>query len=235
MTNPGDTEPLILVVDDDQRLRTLIKRFLTDQGFRVTVAADAAEARTLMASLVIDAVVLDVMMPGESGLDLLVWIKAELGIPVILLTARGEAADRIGGLERGADDYLAKPFEPRELVLRLLNLTRRPRPAPAPSGPRKTALIRFGDLVFDHERNLLIRNAETIHLTQSESQLLAAFCQRPGAVLTRQDLHDLGIPLGQGRLIDVQVTRLRRKIEPDPHYPRYLQTVRGRGYVFRPD
>jgi len=220
----------LLVVDDDERLCNLLQRYLTGEGFRVTTARDAAEARTKLASVAFDLIVLDVMMPGETGLDFTRDWRLRSGLPILMLTAMGEVDDRISGLESGADDYLAKPFEPKELLLRIRTILKRA------SATRPQRRVSFGDCLFDAERQLLVRSGKNVRLTQAETALLAAFAARPGAVLSREDLVGiLGIAQGQGRTIDVQVTRLRRKIEPDPRFPRYLQTVRGKGYVFQPD
>ncbi|WP_144184363.1 response regulator [Elioraea rosea] len=223
----------LLVVDDDQRLRDLLRRFLEREGFRVTAAADAAEARHLLKLMAFDLIVLDVMMPGESGLDLAEAVRRERDVPVVLLTARGTPEDRIAGFERGADDYLPKPFEPRELSLRIRTILRR-LAAPAAQAP-SAGPVRLGEATFDPARGLLVRNGEPVRLTSGEAALLGALASRAGETLTREDL---AAALGQEdageRAIDVQVTRLRRKIEPDPREPAFLQTVRGRGYVLRP-
>lgn len=215
-----DEAPHILIVDDDQRIRGLLQRFLRAQTFRVSAAQDAAEARRMLESLVFDAVVLDIMMPGEDGLSLLRGIKGDHAVPVILLTARAEPGERITGLELGADDYLTKPFEPRELALRLVNLLKR-----RPDNGRK---VRFGAFVFDTKREELTQNGSSVRLTDREKRLLRMLAARPGATVPRHQLvadEDLG-----DRAIDVQINRLRRKLEEDPADPRYLQTVRGQGY-----
>ena len=229
-------KPHLLVVDDDARLRELLRRFLSENGFRVTLAADAAEARRQMASLVFDLIVLDVMMPGETGFELTRYLREteESDIAILLLTAMGEVDDRITGLECGADDYLTKPFEPRELLLRIRTILKRLAPAPLPPG-KLAREIRLGDQRFDPVRQVLIKGDEITRLTQAEAALLVVFAENPGKTLTREDLFDAGIAPGQGRTIDVQITRLRRKIEADPKFPRYLQTVRGKGYVLQPD
>ncbi|TQF78116.1 response regulator transcription factor [Elioraea sp. Yellowstone] len=223
--------PHILVVDDDTRLRELLRRYLVGEGFRVTTAADAAEARQRLAGIAFDLIVLDVMMPGESGLELTEALRRTHDIPIVLLTARGAPEDRIAGFEHGADDYLAKPFEPRELLLRIRTILRRTAPTPGTAEGKVT----LGEAVFDPERGTLTRGQETVRLTGGEAALLAALARRPGEVLTREEI---AAALGQEdageRAIDVQVTRLRRKIEPDPREPTFLQTVRGRGYVLRP-
>jgi two-component system phosphate regulon response regulator OmpR len=227
--NAADT-PHFLVVDDDERLRGLLQRYLSTNGFRITVAADAAEARRLLKSIAFDGVILDVMMPGESGLDLAADLRAQSDVPILMLTARGEAQDRIEGLERGVDDYLPKPFEPRELMLRLSALVRRARNAQPP--PHRE--IRMGPCVFDPERGELTRAGKRVKLTSSEVQMLKLFAANAGRSFSRANLCTrLNIQLE--RSVDVQVTRLRRKIEEDPKLPLYIQTVRGVGYVLVPD
>jgi two-component system phosphate regulon response regulator OmpR len=226
-------DALVLVVDDDVRLRTLLSRFLSENGFRVTTADHARDARDKMRIFQPDLMVLDVMMPGETGLSLVESLRAERSdLPVLLLTARGAPEDRIRGFESGADDYLPKPFEPRELLLRLRALMRRTAPAAAlpARGP-----VQLGDMTFDPDRGELRGPEGVMHLTGGEAGLLAALARRPNEPLSREELAEL---LGTGeageRAIDVHVTRLRRKIEADPREPRFLQTVRGRGYVVRP-
>jgi two-component system phosphate regulon response regulator OmpR len=223
--------PHLLVVDDDERLRQLLQRYLAGAGFRVTGAADTAEARTKLANLAFDLIVLDLMLPGETGIEFTRDWRRTSTIPILMLTARNEVDDRINGLESGVDDYLAKPFEPKELLLRIRTILKRSQIAqPAPQRG-----IRLGDCLFEPNRQRLERNGKPVRLTQAETALLAVFAAQPGVTLTRDDLAELGIAQGQGRTIDVQVTRLRRKIEPDPRFPRYLQTVRGKGYVLQPD
>jgi two-component system phosphate regulon response regulator OmpR len=223
-------DPHLLVVDDDERLRGLLHRYLTSNGYRVTAAADAADARALMKSMAFDLLVLDVMMPGESGMDLTKSLRNHSQVPILMLTARGEAEDRIAGLEVGADDYLPKPFEPRELLLRVGALLRRA----APPARSAHAEVRMGDAVYDPERGQLRRKGKPVHLTSSEAALLQLFAANAGRSFSRSDLCTrLGVTLE--RSIDVQVTRLRRKIEEDPKLPLYLQTVRGVGYVLVPD
>lgn len=227
--------PHVLVVDDDARLRTLLSRYLSENGFRVSTATHAAEARDKMRFLAPDALVLDVMMPGESGLALTSALRAESGtVPILLLTARGAPEDRIAGFESGADDYLGKPFEPRELVLRLRAMLRRGAHAVA-AADALAVPVRLGRLEFDLERTELRGTSGTVHLTGSESSLLALLAARPGQVFSREDIAaTLGMDDSGERAIDVQVTRLRRKIEVDPREPRFLHTVRGRGYVLKP-
>lgn len=227
-------EAHVLVVDDDARLRALLSRYLAEQGFRVTTAAHAAEARDKLRVVQPDLLVLDVMMAGESGLDLTAALRSERSdVPILLLTARGAPEDRIAGFESGADDYLGKPFEPYELVLRLRAMLRRtaPPPPPEPAGP-----LRLGALTFDVGRAELIDgDGAVVHLTGGESALLHALACKPGEVLSRENIVDtLQMDEAGERAIDVQVTRLRRKIEADPREPRFLHTVRGRGYVLKP-
>ena len=223
-------QPHLLVVDDDARLRDLLQRYLSGNGFRVTAAADTLEARALMKSLTFDALVLDVMLPGESGFDFATALRAESEIPILMLTARGEAEDRITGLETGADDYLTKPFEPRELMLRLGALMRRARARH--EAPHRQ--VRLGECIFDLERAELKRAGKHVRLTTSEAQLLKLFASNAGRPFSRAALcKRLNIALE--RSVDVQVTRLRRKIEEDPKLPLYIQTVRGVGYVLVPD
>ena len=228
----SDDLPHILVVDDDTRLRGLLQKFLSDNGFRVSTASDAADARGRLAGLDFDLIVLDVMMPGESGLDFAAHLRAAANaVPILMLTAMGEPEHRIAGLEKGADDYLAKPFEPRELLLRIRSILRR---APQPEAD-VAAAVHLGDATYDRERERLSRKGRDVRLTSIEAALLNALSAPPGNVLSREELIERIGASGGGRAIDVQVTRLRRKIEPDPRFPRYLQTVRGRGYVLRPD
>jgi two-component system phosphate regulon response regulator OmpR len=222
------SEPHLLVVDDDARLRELLRRYLSDSGFRVTTAAGAADARSKLASFAFDLIVLDVMMPGENGIDLTRALHRERSSPIMLLTAMAEPEDRVHGLEQGADDYLAKPFEPRELVLRIRNLLQR-----RPTKDTEPGEIRFGGYRFDVTRGELYRGSDLVHLTAAEAGLLSLLIQRAGHAVSREEL-SLSLS-GNVRNVDVQMTRLRRKIERDPRYPRYLQTVRGTGYLLKPD
>ena len=228
----------ILVVDDDARLRTLLSRYLADQGFRVTTAENAADARTKLRSVSPDLLVLDIMMPGENGLALTEALRRDQGpgnqftLPVLLLTARGAPEDRIAGFEAGADDYLGKPFEPLELVLRIRAMLRRVAHGQpeAPIGP-----VQLGVVEFDPERGELRGPETTTRLTGGEAALLAALARKPNEVLSREEIATaLSMDEAGERAIDVQVTRLRRKIEVDPREPRFLHTVRGRGYVLKP-
>ena len=225
-----EDEPHLLVVDDDARIRRLLSQYLMTSGFRVTTAGDAAEARQKLESLAFDLLVLDVMMPGEGGLELTQDLKRTSPVPILLLTAMAEPEDRIAGLERGADDYLAKPFEPRELVLRIRNILQR---APALREERRE--VRLGACRFDLVRSELFRGAELVHLTAAETALLAVLAAKAGEPVTREALSEEAQFSGNVRTVDVQMTRLRRKIEKDAKFPRYLQTVRGTGYVFKPD
>ena len=234
-----DGKPDVLVVDDDRRLRDLLQRYLSGQGFRVTLARDAADARAKLAGLSFDLIILDVMMPGESGLDLTSSLRADSDMPILLLTARGDPADRIEGLRSGADDYLAKPFEPEELLLRMQAILRRGR-SEAPDLPVQSpadTVLHLGGCVFDLERQVLERSGELVPLTSAEAALLSALAARPGEAISREDLAEGhgGNAGSSARSVDVHVTRIRRKIETNPRYPRYLQTVRGKGYVLRPD
>jgi two-component system phosphate regulon response regulator OmpR len=226
-----DESAHILVIDDDSRLRDLLQQYLVESGFRVSTAPSAADARKAMANIAFDLLVLDLMMPGETGLQFASTLRASDAVPILMLTAMGEAESRIQGLEAGADDYLAKPFEPRELILRINSILRRvPRTAePAPT------TARLGDVMFDLGRDELSRDGLPIALTSGEQRLLHVLAERPGTVFSREDLAKILTPGGGERAIDVQVTRLRRKIELDPKVPRYLQTVRGQGYILRPD
>ncbi|MCQ8279389.1 response regulator [Acetobacteraceae bacterium KSS8] len=223
----------ILVVDDDSRLRGLLQRYLAQEGFRVSVAASAADARRLLGAMQPDLMVLDVTMPGETGLQLTSALRKDgHKMPILLLTARGEPEDRIAGLEAGSDDYLGKPFEPRELLLRLRALLRRVGP-PAPT--ENTRPLRLGALEFDPVRGLLEGERGTVHMTGGETALLCVLARRPNEVMSREMIaRVLEMDEAGERAIDVQVTRLRRRIETDPREPRFLQTVRGRGYVLRP-
>ena len=223
------TAPHILVVDDDTRIRELLKRFLMENGYMVTIAKDAAQARQFLEGLSFDLLVLDVMMPGESGLDLAQSLRDSSNVPILMLTARGEAEDRIAGLERGVDDYLPKPFEPRELLLRIGSIMRRAR-----SEIEERTTIRMGPCQFDIERGELSRDNDPIRLTNSEVALLQVLASSPGATFSRMDLSEQ-TGTGLERSIDVQITRLRKKIETNPKIPRYLQTVRGKGYMLVPD
>ncbi|MGQ0585354.1 MAG: response regulator [Reyranella sp.] len=222
-------KPHILVVDDDTRLRELLKSFLSRNGFRVSTAGHAAEARQRLQALDFDLIVLDVMMPGETGLDFATQLRRTDNVPILMLTAMGDTKDRIAGLETGVDDYLGKPFEPRELLLRIQSVLRRGRPGDAPSAePQRLAT--FGPMQFDAELGELTQKGKRVPLTDAEVALLRAFASRLGEALSRETLCKMVGSAVNERAIDVQVTRLRRKIEPDPSFPRYLRTVRGQGY-----
>ena len=220
-----DTAAHLLVIADDSRIRTLLARYLGGHGFRVTSAADAADARRRLSGLAFDLLIVDVMMPGESGLELTRSLRETMNVPILMLTARAEIENRILGLEYGADDYLAKPFEPRELLLRINNILKR-------GGKSATPLIEqvtFGPFTFNRERLDLRRGNEPVHLTDRERQIMAIFAAAPGETVARGDLVSGDGPAGE-RAVDVQINRLRRKIESDPANPLYLQTVRGIGY-----
>ena len=229
-TAAGNEAAHILVVDDDRRLRELLSRYLSENGFRVTTAEHAAAARARLGGLDFDLLIVDVMMPGETGLELTRSLRAESEVPILMLTAMGESADRIAGLEHGADDYLPKPFEPRELVLRIQRILARSRDRQTTGGT-----VNFGDCIFDITREQLTRGGQTVHLTTTETNLLRTLAQHAGEVLSREELSRISGEAGSDRAIDVQVTRLRRKVERDPRLPQYLCTVRGRGYVLRTD
>lgn len=226
----------VLVVDDDARIRTLLQKFLVRNGFWVSTARDAAHARNLLEGLDFDLLVLDVMMPGEDGLALTASLRERMTTPILLLTARADASDRIEGLEAGADDYLAKPFEPRELLLRMTAILRRVPKPPARSEPPRT--MQLGAVRYDLTRGELWRGRDLVRLTATEAMLMRIFATRAHEPVSRTELvEDLGggDAQAQERAVDVQITRLRRKIETDPKAPRYLQTVRGAGYMLAPD
>ncbi|AIL13200.1 chemotaxis protein CheY [Candidatus Paracaedimonas acanthamoebae] len=221
----------LLVIDDDRRLRELLQKYLEENGYQVLVAASAQEARQQLIQE-LRLIVLDLMMPEESGLEFLKWLRHDMKneIPVLMLTAMGEVDHRIEGLEAGADDYLAKPFEPRELLLRIRNLLQRKSKLIFPG-----SAIRLGSLTYDPIRAILKCGDELIHLTSLEVTLMNIFSQQPGVPISREKLAELsGVSLSP-RTVDVQITRLRKKIEKDPKQPLYLHTVRHQGYVLRPD
>jgi two-component system phosphate regulon response regulator OmpR len=218
-------EAHVLVVDDDARLRTLLSRYLSDNGFRVTTADTAEDARSKLRFLQPDALVLDVMMPGESGFDLARSLRADSGVPIIMLTARSEAESRIEGLQIGADDYVAKPFEPRELVLRIANILKRAAPVAAPA----VESVAFGPDVYHLARGELRDGENVIHLTDRERDMLRILAAAPGETVPRGALTG-GDGNTNERAVDVQINRLRRKIERDPANPLFLQAVRGIGY-----
>jgi two-component system phosphate regulon response regulator OmpR len=222
-----DHAPHVLVVDDDRRLRQLLARFLGEHGYRVTTAASAAEARAKGEALVFDAIVLDVMMPGETGFDYARRLRTQSQVPILMLTARTGSEDRVAGLEIGADDYLGKPFEPRELVLRLGNILRRSAASDA-APPAQPDAIRFGPFTFRFDRGELRRDDEVIRITEREREILSILGHRAAANVAREEL--AGGDGSNERTVDVQINRLRRKIEADPANPVWLQTVRGVGY-----
>ena len=215
----------ILIIDDDSRIRELLSRYLTEQGFRVTTAAEAQEARRKLEGLSFDLLIVDVMMPGESGTDLTRSIRDELDVPVLMLTALGETEARIRGLEAGADDYLSKPFDPRELVLRVNSILKRVQPIIAPS----VELLSFGPYTFSILSRELKRGGEAVKLTERERDIMVMFANNVGEVVPRLDLVGDDATANE-RTVDVQINRLRRKIENDPANPTWLQTVRGIGY-----
>ncbi|WP_306117815.1 MULTISPECIES: response regulator transcription factor [unclassified Roseitalea] len=221
-----DHAPHILIVDDDTRIRQLLTQYLSKNGYRVTAAQDAADARRKMDGLEFDLLVLDVMMPGEDGVSLARAMRAQdRDVPILMLTARSETEQRIEGLGAGADDYLPKPFDPRELLLRVGNIVRRR----IPDDPAPISQLVFGPYIFVLARRELKKNGEAIRLTDRERDIMARFALKPGETIARHELADAGAEIGE-RTIDVQINRLRRKLESDPANPRYLQTVRGIGY-----
>ncbi|MDY8108993.1 response regulator [Fulvimarina sp. 2208YS6-2-32] len=227
---PDDAAPHILIVDDDRRIRSLLSRFLSEKRFRVSTAQDAGEARRILSGLDFDVLIVDVMMPGENGIDLVRSLRETRDCPILMLTARAEIDSRIEGLEAGVDDYLAKPFDPRELLLRLNNILKRgTNPAPAP-----IETVCFGPFAFNLPRRELKRGGELIRLTDREQDIMAQFAAKPGETVQRLALVGEDNEIGE-RTIDVQINRLRRKIEPDPGNPLWLQTVRGVGYRLNVD
>ena len=231
-----DMDAHLLIVDDDERIRTLLQKFLMRNGFLVTAARDAAHARRILSGLDFDLIVLDVMMPGEDGLALTASLRETMQTPILLLTAKGETGNRIEGLEAGADDYLSKPFEPKELLLRINAILRRmPDTFADDSAPK---VLSLGSIRYDMERGEMWQGDDLVRLTATEIQLMKIFSAQPGEPLSRAKLvEELGRDRGQAqeRAVDVQITRLRRKIEENPKQPRYLQTVRGAGYMLAPD
>lgn len=231
----ADIEIHLLIVDDDERIRGLLQKFLIRSGFLVTTARDAAHARRLLSGLEFDMIILDVMMPGEDGISLTRDLRAKLSTPVLLLTAKGETSDRIAGLEAGADDYLAKPFEPKELLLRINAILRR---TPVPVAVKLPKVLHFGPVRYDVDRGEMWRGDALVRLTATEAALMRILAAAAGDAVSRSHLVD---ELGRGgehtqeRAVDVQITRLRRKFEVDPKMPRYLQTVRGTGYMLAPE
>ncbi len=232
----SDLDAHLLIVDDDERIRDLLKKFLMRNGFLVTAARDAEHARRVLSGLDFDMIIMDVMMPGEDGVSLTRALRETHETPILLLTAKGETEHRIAGLEAGADDYLPKPFEPKELLLRINAILRR-----MPETPAEDTIpnvLHLGPIRYDIERGEMWRGDDIVRLTATESQLMKIFSSCPGEPVSRNKLvEDLGRDRGQAqeRAVDVQITRLRRKIEEDPKQPRYLQTVRGAGYMLSPD
>jgi two-component system phosphate regulon response regulator OmpR len=222
--NLADDAAHVLVVDDDARIRDLLGGYLRQNGYRVTLAEDGAAARAQMEGLAFDCIVLDVMMPGESGFDIAERLRKSSDVPILMLTARSEPEHRVRGLELGVDDYMPKPFEPRELLLRLQNILRRASPK------TKAGEVRFGPFTFDLRRNELKRGEEPIRLTDKEREVLREFALSGGEPVSRETLARLG-EYDNERAVDVQINRLRQKIETDPANPAYLHTVRGKGYV----
>jgi len=232
----SDFDSHLLIVDDDERIRSLLQKFLMRHGFLVTAARDAAHARRILSGLDFDLIVLDVMMPGEDGIAFTRALREENTVPVLLLTAKGDTNNRIEGLEAGADDYLSKPFEPKELLLRINAILRRvPETLIDEAAPK---VLMLGPIRYDLERGEMWQGEELVRLTGTEMQLMKIFSASCNEAISRAKLvEELGRDRGQAqeRAVDVQITRLRRKIESDPKQPRYLQTVRGAGYMLAPD
>jgi len=232
----SNSEAHLLIVDDDERIRGLLQKFLIRNGFFVSAARDAEHARRILTGLEFDLIVLDIMMPGEDGISFTKSLRNDITTPILLLSAKGEPEERIVGLEAGADDYLAKPFEPKELLLRINAILRRvPQVVDENTVPN---VLYLGPIRYDVERGEMWRGEDMVRLTATESQLMKIFSATPAEPVTRNDLVEkLGRDKGQAqeRAVDVQITRLRRKIESDPKQPRYLQTVRGAGYMLAPD
>lgn len=226
-------KPHILIVDDDERLRALLKKFLREQDFQVSTAPDSATAREILKFFIFDLMILDVMMPSETGFEFIQKLRNQSqrwqALPILFLTAMGEVDHRVEGLSYGADDYLAKPFDPRELMLRIQSILKRSKPIEG------SAKIKMGEIEYDFENNHLSNKGQPIPLTTVESNLLKILAHHPGRPLSREELVELYGEEMNPRTIDVQMTRLRRKIEDDPKIPRYLQTVRGKGYVLMAD
>jgi two-component system, OmpR family, phosphate regulon response regulator OmpR len=225
----GETGRHILVVDDDSRLRRLLQRYLSEHGYHVITAADANEAKASLKNFAFDLMVLDVMLPGQNGISLTSELRGQVDMPILLLTALGESDDRVNGLAAGADDYLVKPFDPRELLLRIATILRRSAPPPQSWAP-----LRFGPFTFDPERVVLWQGEQRVHLTDAELSLLQVLAEQPGGPVSRQELGRRSRVSGADRAIDTQVARLRRKLEPDPRRPHHLLTKRGEGYVLKP-
>lgn len=232
----SDLDAHLLIVDDDERIRTLLQKFLMRNGFLVTTARSADHARRILSGLDFDLIVLDVMMPGEDGMELTRSLRETNPVPILLLTAKGDTTNRIEGLEAGADDYLPKPFEPKELLLRINAILRRVPDAPENESAPK--VLTLGAIRYDMERGEMWQGEDLIRLTATEMHLMKIFSASCNEAITRAKLvEELGRDRGQAqeRAVDVQITRLRRKIEADPKQPQYLQTVRGAGYMLAPD
>ena len=230
----SEVQAHLLVVDDDERIRSLLQKFLIRAGFLVSTARDAAHARRILAGLDFDMLILDVMMPGEDGVSLTRDLRKTSTMPILLLTAKGETANKIEGFEAGADDYLVKPFEPKELLMRINAILRR---APVLAQQAVPRVLHMGAVRYDLDRGELWHGADLVRLTLTEAALMRVFSGQPGVALSR-DMLVGDMPRDDGgaeRAVDVQITRLRRKIEADPKQPRYLQTVRGEGYMLQPD
>lgn len=222
---PADDAPHLLVVDDDRRIRELLLRYLGEHGYRVSMAANAAQARAKLKGLEFDLLIVDIMMPGETGISLTEDLRKKVSVPILMLTALAETDDRISGLQAGADDYLPKPFDPRELLLRISAILKRTAKPTTPAIEK----VRFGPFQYSIPRRELRCKGETVRLTDREQEILAAFASRPGDTVARHELLGSDQIAGE-RKIDVQINRLRRKIEQDPANPKWLQTVRGIGY-----
>lgn len=227
MTAPAPSKAHILVIDDDERLRDLLQRYLSESGFLVTAAGSAEEARAYLVGTTFDLLVIDVMMPGETGLELLRDLRKTSAVPALFLTAMGETENRIAGLEIGADDYIAKPFEPRELILRIKRILDRQAKTARPG------MVQFGQFSYDTERRVLLEDGRRVHVTTAEQDLLGCFTTSPNEVLSRETISSRLNGRMNGRSIDVAVARMRTKLEQDPRFPVFLQTVRGRGWMLR--
>jgi two-component system, OmpR family, phosphate regulon response regulator OmpR len=223
---PDDEAAHVLIVDDDRRIRDLLSTYLRGHGYRATAAASAEDARSFLAHLSFELIVLDVMMPGDNGFDFAAHLRKTSQVPILMLTALGDSDDRVRGLEIGVDDYLVKPFEPRELLLRIGSILRRAKPPPIKPN---VALVRFGPFSFSLERGELRLNDEVVRLTEREREILRLLSEKSGESVSREALSGSGVAASE-RTIDVQINRLRRKIERDPGNPVYLQTARGAGY-----
>ena len=214
----------ILIVDDDDRIRDLVKQYLNENNYLVTTASSAEDAKTKVDTIKFDLIVLDIMMPGKSGLDFTLENKKKIDTPIILLTAKGEASERVEGLEIGADDYLAKPFEPKELILRINNILNKTK------NENLKRIIEFGSIKIDLNKLFIYRNQQSLKINNTEKIILEKMINSPGKIFQREEIGHL-IDLNKERSIDVIITRLRKKIEENPKSPKYLQTIRGEGYV----